>query len=192
MGSVADGEDQAVEAALRPKDLNEFIGQEKVREQLDLVLGIDLAGGTSITLAAVPEAGQESAINPTDMATAVSIMERSVNGLGVSEAEVQTQGDRNIIVNIPKGTNSEQAREQVGTTANFTSARSSPPNSPRAEPLPRRAAPVKPPPRVPRATRPPTARARRPRAGLPRRGPRPPPPARRPTPPPRAVRSPRR
>ncbi|MFD3735263.1 protein translocase subunit SecD [Streptomyces sp. NPDC058632] len=80
-------------------------------------LGIDLAGGTSITLAAVPEAGQESAVNPTNMATAVSIMERRVNGLGVSEAEVQTQGDRNIIVNIPKGTNSEQAREQVGTTA---------------------------------------------------------------------------
>ncbi len=80
-------------------------------------LGIDLAKGTSITLAAVPEAGQESAINKTNMDTAVSIMERRVNGLGVSEAEVQTQGDRNIIVNIPKGTNSEQAREQVGTTA---------------------------------------------------------------------------
>ncbi|MCZ9344519.1 protein translocase subunit SecD, partial [Streptomyces sp. TRM76130] len=42
---------------------------------------------------------------------------RRVNGLGVSEAEVQTQGDRNIIVNIPKGTDSEDAREQVGTTA---------------------------------------------------------------------------
>ncbi|CAL9574317.1 Protein translocase subunit SecD [Streptomyces sp. enrichment culture] len=80
-------------------------------------LGIDLAGGTSITLRAVPEAGQESAINKTNMDTAVSIMERRVNGLGVSEAEVQTQGEDNIIVNIPKGTNSEQAREQVGTTA---------------------------------------------------------------------------
>jgi preprotein translocase subunit SecD len=80
-------------------------------------LGIDLAGGTSITLRAVPEAGQESAINKTNMDTAVSIMERRVNGLGVSESEVQTQGDDNIIVNIPKGTNSKQAREQVGTTA---------------------------------------------------------------------------
>ncbi|MEV6962312.1 protein translocase subunit SecD [Streptomyces sp. NPDC051207] len=80
-------------------------------------LGIDLAGGTSITLRAVPEAGQENAINKTNMDTAVSIMERRVNGLGVSEAEVQTQGDRNIIVNIPKGTNSKQARDQVGTTA---------------------------------------------------------------------------
>ncbi|OXS30687.1 protein translocase subunit SecD [Streptomyces sp. XY006] len=80
-------------------------------------LGIDLAGGTSITLRAVPEAGNESAINKTNMDTAVSIMERRVNGLGVSESEVQTQGRENIIVNIPKGTNSEQARKQVGTTA---------------------------------------------------------------------------
>ncbi|MFG3656376.1 protein translocase subunit SecD [Streptomyces sp. NPDC047706] len=80
-------------------------------------LGIDLAGGTSITLGAVAEEGNEAAINPTNMDTAVEIMERRVNGLGVSEAEVQTQGDRNIIVNIPKGTDSQQAREQVGTTA---------------------------------------------------------------------------
>ncbi|MER5212861.1 protein translocase subunit SecD [Streptomyces sp. NPDC002838] len=80
-------------------------------------LGIDLAGGTSITLRAVPEAGQESAINKTNMDTAVEIMERRVNGLGVQEAEVQTQGKANIIVNIPKGTNSKEARDQVGTTA---------------------------------------------------------------------------
>ncbi|MFE4862472.1 protein translocase subunit SecD [Streptomyces sp. NPDC056670] len=80
-------------------------------------LGIDLAGGTSITLKAKPEPGQESAINKANMDTAVSIMERRVNGLGVSEAEVQTQGSDNIIVNIPKGTNSEQARQQVGQTA---------------------------------------------------------------------------
>ncbi|MFF9626087.1 protein translocase subunit SecD [Streptomyces griseosporeus] len=78
-------------------------------------LGIDLAGGTSITLRAVPEAGQK--ISKANMDTAVDIMNRRVNGLGVSEAEVQTQGDSNIIVNIPKGTNSKEAREQVGTTA---------------------------------------------------------------------------
>ncbi|MER5718403.1 protein translocase subunit SecD [Streptomyces sp. NPDC002132] len=78
-------------------------------------LGIDLAGGTSITLAA--KADQGSAINKANMDTAVDIMNRRVNGLGVTEAEVQTQGDSNIIVNIPKGTDSEEAREQVGTTA---------------------------------------------------------------------------
>ncbi|WP_329407937.1 protein translocase subunit SecD [Streptomyces sp. NBC_00704] len=78
-------------------------------------LGIDLAGGTSITLEAKAEQG--SAINKANMDTAVDIMNRRVNGLGVSEAEVQTQGNRNIIVNIPKGTNSEEAQQQVGTTA---------------------------------------------------------------------------
>ncbi|MFE7710112.1 protein translocase subunit SecD [Streptomyces sp. NPDC057486] len=80
-------------------------------------LGIDLAGGTSITLKAKSQPGKPDAINQTNMDTAVSIIERRVNGLGVSEAEVQTQGRDNIIVNIPKGTNSKQAREQVGTTA---------------------------------------------------------------------------
>ncbi|WP_419993452.1 protein translocase subunit SecD [Streptomyces boninensis] len=80
-------------------------------------LGIDLAGGTSITLEAKELAGKKGAINKKNMDTAVGIIERRVNGLGVSEAEVQTQGDRHIIVNIPKGTNQKTAREQVGTTA---------------------------------------------------------------------------
>ncbi|MEU9152078.1 protein translocase subunit SecD [Streptomyces sp. NPDC048417] len=80
-------------------------------------LGIDLAGGTSITLQAKNEPGQPNAINKTNMDTAVAIMNRRVNGLGVSETEVQTQGTSNIIVNIPKGTNSAEARQQVGTTA---------------------------------------------------------------------------
>ncbi|MEU3339527.1 protein translocase subunit SecD [Streptomyces sp. NPDC006668] len=80
-------------------------------------LGIDLAGGTSITLQAQNEPGQPNAINKTNMDTAVAIMNRRVNGLGVSETEVQTQGTSNIIVNIPRGTNSEEARQQVGTTA---------------------------------------------------------------------------
>ncbi|MFF9588693.1 protein translocase subunit SecD [Streptomyces sp. NPDC014646] len=80
-------------------------------------LGIDLAGGTSITLKAESQPGKPNAINQTNMDTAVGIIERRVNGLGVSEAEVQTQGRENIVVNIPKGTNSQQAREQVGTTA---------------------------------------------------------------------------
>ncbi|QIK09794.1 protein translocase subunit SecD [Streptomyces sp. Je 1-4] len=80
-------------------------------------LGIDLAGGTSFTLAAQNQPGKPNAINETNMNTAAGIMERRVNGLGVSEAEVQTQGSDHIIVNIPKGTDAKQAREQVGTTA---------------------------------------------------------------------------
>ncbi|MFD9412168.1 protein translocase subunit SecD [Streptomyces sp. NPDC059989] len=80
-------------------------------------LGIDLAGGTSITLKAKSEPGKPNAVNETNMNTAIGIIERRVNGLGVSEAEVQKQGTDHIIVNIPKGMNEQQAREQVGTTA---------------------------------------------------------------------------
>ncbi|MGW7100576.1 protein translocase subunit SecD [Streptomyces sp. NPDC054838] len=80
-------------------------------------LGIDLAGGTSITLKAKSEPGKPDAVNETNMNTAVGIIERRVNGLGVSEAEVQTQGRDHIIVNIPRGMNEQQARQQVGTTA---------------------------------------------------------------------------
>ncbi|MFJ8693700.1 protein translocase subunit SecD [Streptomyces roseolilacinus] len=80
-------------------------------------LGIDLAGGTTITLKAKAEPGKEDAVNETNMNTAIGIIERRVNGLGVQEAEVQKQGTENIIVNIPKGTDEEQARQQVGTTA---------------------------------------------------------------------------
>ncbi|WP_037914500.1 protein translocase subunit SecD [Actinacidiphila yeochonensis] len=78
-------------------------------------LGIDLAGGVSITLTAKPDQGH--AVNKQNMDTAVSIINNRVNGLGVSEAEVQTQGNDNIIVDIPKGTNADQAEKQVGTTA---------------------------------------------------------------------------
>ncbi|MBH1936837.1 protein translocase subunit SecD [Streptomyces sp. AV19] len=80
-------------------------------------LGIDLAGGTSFTLQAKNQPGKPNAITTTNMNTAVGIIERRVNGLGVTESEVQTQGKNHIIVNIPKGTDAKQAREQVGTTA---------------------------------------------------------------------------
>ncbi|CAM5576117.1 Holliday junction ATP-dependent DNA helicase RuvB [Streptomyces spiroverticillatus] len=59
--SSADGEDQAVEAALRPKDLEEFIGQEKVREQLDLVLKAARARGATadhVLLSGAPGLGK--------------------------------------------------------------------------------------------------------------------------------------
>ncbi|MEU4095455.1 protein translocase subunit SecD [Streptomyces sp. NPDC026673] len=99
-------------------------------------LGIDLAGGTSITLTA--KSDQAGAINKTNMDTAKAIIDRRVNGLGVSEAESQIQGDRNIIVNIPKGTNADQAEQQVGTTAQlyFRPVLAEVPNTPAASESP--------------------------------------------------------
>ncbi|WP_280699687.1 protein translocase subunit SecD [Kitasatospora sp. GP82] len=78
-------------------------------------LGIDLAGGTSITLTAKSE--DKAAINKSNMDVAVGIMGKRVNAFGVSEAEVQTQGNDTIIVNIPNGGDRQAAIDQVGTTA---------------------------------------------------------------------------
>ncbi|MGW2862949.1 Holliday junction branch migration DNA helicase RuvB [Streptomyces sp. NPDC001205] len=61
VGADADGEDTAVEAALRPKDLEEFVGQEKVREQLDLVLRAARARGATadhVLLSGAPGLGK--------------------------------------------------------------------------------------------------------------------------------------
>ncbi|SFD37635.1 Holliday junction branch migration DNA helicase RuvB [Streptomyces aidingensis] len=61
VGAAPDSEDTAVEAALRPRSLGEFIGQERVREQLDLVLRAARArGGTAdhVLLSGAPGLGK--------------------------------------------------------------------------------------------------------------------------------------
>ena len=45
VGQDADGDERAVEAALRPRDLTEFVGQERLREQLSLMLEAARARG---------------------------------------------------------------------------------------------------------------------------------------------------
>ncbi|MGC0419617.1 protein translocase subunit SecD [Embleya sp. AB8] len=80
-------------------------------------LGIDLAGGTSVTLTAKADQGRSGAVNKSNMQTAVEIIRQRVNAFGVSEAEVQTEGDRNIVISIPKGKNEKETAEQVGQTA---------------------------------------------------------------------------
>ncbi len=78
-------------------------------------LGIDLAGGTSVTLTA--KSHDPAAVNKSNMDVAVGIIQQRTNGMGVSEAEVQTQGSDNIVVNIPKGKDQQSAIAQIGTTA---------------------------------------------------------------------------
>jgi preprotein translocase subunit SecD len=58
-------------------------------------LGLDLQGGTRITLIAE---GSPSEANLTE---ASEIIDQRVNGSGVSEAEVTTQGDEFVVVEIP-------------------------------------------------------------------------------------------
>jgi preprotein translocase subunit SecD len=76
-------------------------------------LGLDLRGGTTVTLTARTPDGQPPAQEELELAR--QIIEQRVNGLGVAEAEVVTEGDSNIVISVP-GEDGEQARE-LGATA---------------------------------------------------------------------------
>lgn len=68
-------------------------------------LGLDLQGGTRITLIAKGDVSSDS------LAEARGIIEDRVNGSGVAEAEVSTQGNKYIVVEIP----GESRRDLVET-----------------------------------------------------------------------------
>src|SRR4051795_7211266 len=76
-------------------------------------LGLDLRGGTTVTLTARTPDGK--APDQADLELARRIIEERVNGLGVAEAEVVTEGSSNIVISVP-GDNGDQAR-QLGQTA---------------------------------------------------------------------------
>ncbi|WP_369688718.1 protein translocase subunit SecD [Actinomadura kijaniata] len=82
--------------------------------QLTPKLGLDLAGGTTVTLTA--KTGSGGAPPATQMDQAVKIMTQRVNGLGVSDAEVAKQGSSNIVVNVP-GEGQDRVVQLIGTTA---------------------------------------------------------------------------
>ncbi|MCZ4499755.1 MAG: protein-export rane protein SecD [Marmoricola sp.] len=75
-------------------------------------LGLDLEGGTRITL----QADSDSGISQTKLKQAKTIIENRVNGSGVVEAEVTIQGSKNIVVEIP-GKNAGKLVDQVKRTA---------------------------------------------------------------------------
>lgn len=71
-------------------------------------LGLDLQGGTRITLTA------EKAPTKENLDEARRIIDQRVNGSGVAEAAVTTQGGRNIVVEVPgKTQNRDQLEETV-------------------------------------------------------------------------------
>lgn len=75
-------------------------------------LGLDLQGGTRISLAAKEDPTEEN------LEEARRIIEQRVNGGGVTEAEVTTQGGNRIVVEVPGDTeNRRELEEAVKRTA---------------------------------------------------------------------------
>ena len=78
-------------------------------------LGLDLQGGTTITLTAQNTSGT-GAVDPNSLELARTIIQSRVDSLGVGESEVTTSGDRQIIVSVPNVQQDELVR-LVGQTA---------------------------------------------------------------------------
>ncbi len=81
-------------------------------------LGLDLKGGVYVVLEAKKEdAADTKSVNDEDMEKLVEVLDRRVNGMGVSEATVQRSGENRVIVEIPGVTDTEQAIKMIGKTA---------------------------------------------------------------------------
>ena len=85
-----------------------------VTDAKDVRLGLDLRGGTSVTLQ--PRASAGSAVTSEAIDQAVEIIRQRVNSLGVAESEVTAQGsgtNRQIVISVP-GENGRRVVDLVG------------------------------------------------------------------------------
>ncbi len=82
-------------------------------------LGLDLRGGTSVTLQPRLGVGETGKVTSEAIDQAVSIIRQRVNSLGVAESEVASQGsgtNRQIVISVP-GESGRRVIELVGQTA---------------------------------------------------------------------------
>ncbi len=102
--------------------------------------GLDLAGGTTVTLSPVTVNGRAPSQESLDRA--VTIIRQRVNGTGISDAQVAKSND-NIVIQIP-GAGRDEALRLVSTTAELrmrqvlavAAARTQPAEVPTAAPTP--------------------------------------------------------
>jgi SecD/SecF fusion protein len=79
------------------------------------ILGLDLQGGLEVTLQAVPPPNRP--LQKSDLSRSVEILRKRVDRLGVSEPEIRTQGNNQIVIDLPGVKNPEQVIEILGKTA---------------------------------------------------------------------------
>lgn len=101
---------------------NFFIGPLHIQRDLSFRRGLDLAGGTSITLRAevkeIPSSQRNNALEAVK-----TVIERRINLFGVAEPIVQTataNGDARIIVELAGVSDVAQAIKLIGTTAQLS------------------------------------------------------------------------
>jgi preprotein translocase subunit SecD len=90
-----------------------IFGSGSISERMKPQLGLDLIGGSTMTLNASTLDGNPPTASSLEQAR--DTIEKRVNGSGVTEAEVVIEGDSNIIISVP-GQNNPAIRN-VGTPA---------------------------------------------------------------------------
>jgi len=90
-----------------------------LQDSKSLQLGLDLRGGTSVTLQPRIAPGEEGSVTNEAIDQAVSIIRQRVDSLGVVESEVTAQGsgtNRQIVISVP-GDTGRRVVDLVGQTA---------------------------------------------------------------------------
>ena len=79
-------------------------------------LGLDLQGGSQLTIQVKPTKDHPT-ITQLDLDAVQKVIENRINGLGVSEALIQSAGNNQILVQLPGVNDPQQAERVLGGTA---------------------------------------------------------------------------
>ena len=81
-----------------------------------LQLGLDLRGGSQLTLQVLP-AGSIKAVQAEQLEAVKEVLERRINGLGVAETTLQVVGNDQLLVQLPMVQDPSQAVRVLGSPA---------------------------------------------------------------------------
>lgn len=81
-----------------------------------LQLGLDLRGGSQLTLEVQP-AGAITRVEADQLEAVKEVLERRINGLGVAESTLQTVGRDQLVLQLPGESDPSRAAKVLGTTA---------------------------------------------------------------------------
>ncbi|MCP9926882.1 protein translocase subunit SecD [Cyanobium sp. CH-040] len=84
--------------------------------QFPLQLGLDLRGGSQLSLQVMP-AGDIRRVQPEQLEAVKEVLDRRINGLGVAESTLQTVGDDQLVLQLPGEQDPSRAARVLGTTA---------------------------------------------------------------------------
>ena len=81
-----------------------------------LQLGLDLRGGSQLTLQVMP-AGSIKSVGKEQLEAVKDVLDRRINGLGVAESTLQTVGEDQLVLQLPGEQDPSRAAKVLGTTA---------------------------------------------------------------------------